>query len=146
MSEIDKPIQEVYFFWMDRTMKAWKKASNQLFRDLGVNITSDQWIILKRLSEESGLTQRELAHSISKDPASVTRILDLLEKEKLIIRKKADRRSFTISLTSVGMDLVNAVLPEAVKYRQKGIEGVSSEDMNTFRKVLDQIRENFETS
>ncbi|MEO9482199.1 MAG: MarR family transcriptional regulator [Ekhidna sp.] len=143
MSEIDKPINEVYFFWMDRTMKAWKKASNQLFRDLGINITSDQWIILKRLSEEQALTQRELAKSISKDPASVTRILDLLEKEKLIARVMADRRSFTINLTQEGEKLVKKVLPEAVKYREKGIEGVSGEEMRTFRKVLDRIRDNF---
>lgn len=143
MNEIDKPIQEVYFFWMDRTMKAWKKASNQLFKDLGVNITSDQWIILKKLSEESGVTQRELANSISKDPASVTRILDLLEKENLIVRIKADRRSFTIDLTKNGMDLVKRVLPEAVKYREKGTEGISENEMEVFRKVLDRIRTNF---
>ncbi len=143
MNEIDKPIQEVYFFWMDRTMKAWKKASNQLFKDLGVNITSDQWIILKKLSEESGVTQRELAHSISKDPASVTRILDLLEKENLIVRIKADRRSFTIDLTKNGMDLVKRVLPEAVKYREKGTEGISENEMEVFRKVLERIRINF---
>ncbi|MEP1035198.1 MarR family transcriptional regulator [Ekhidna sp.] len=143
MSEIDKPINEVYFFWMDRTMKAWKKASNKLFRDLGINITSDQWIILKRLSEDSGLTQRELAKSISKDPASVTRILDLLEKEKLIERVKADRRSFTINLTTAGEDLVKKVLPEAVKYREKGTEGVSADELKIFRNVLDKIRDNF---
>ncbi|GAB4246242.1 MAG: hypothetical protein Tsb0034_25170 [Ekhidna sp.] len=143
MSEIDKPIHEVYFFWMDRTMKAWKKAANKLFRDLGSNITSDQWIILKRLSEESGLSQRELAESISKDPASVTRILDLLEKEKLIRRVKADRRSFTIVLTSAGEELVKSVLPEAVKYREKGIDGITKNELEVFRKVLDKIRENF---
>lgn len=143
MSEIDKPIDEVYFFWMDRAMKAWKKASNKLFKDLGINITSDQWIILKRLSEEQGSTQRELAKSISKDPASVTRILDLLEKEVLIERVKADRRSYTIHLTAGGEDLVKKILPEAVKYRERGTEGVTEEEMRIFRKVLDKIRDNF---
>ncbi len=143
MSEMDKPIEEVYFFWMDRTMKAWKKASNKLFKDLGLKITSDQWIILKRLSEKSGLTQRELAQSISKDPASVTRILDLLEKENLINRIVADRRSFTIHLTSTGKALVEKVLPEAIKYREKGTEGVTEHEMEVFRKVLNKIRDNF---
>ena len=143
MGEVDKPIEEVYFFWLDKTMKAWKKASNQLFKDLGLKITSDQWIILKRLSERPGLTQRELAHSISKDPASVTRILDLLEKEQLVARAVADRRSFTIHLTSSGELLVKKILPEAVRYRKKGIEGVTEEEMKVFRKVLDKIRENF---
>lgn len=145
MNEADKKLEEVYFYWMERAMKAQRKAKNKLFRDLGINITSDQWIILKRLSEEEGQTQRELAKSITKDPASMTRILDLLEREKLIERRSADRRSYTIHLTAEGGKLVQRVIPEAVKYRKMGIEGVSEEEMKVFRKVLETIYRNFST-
>eukprot|EP00746_Dinoflagellata_sp_MGD_P078041 gnl/MRDRNA2_/MRDRNA2_312407_c0_seq1.p1 gnl/MRDRNA2_/MRDRNA2_312407_c0~~gnl/MRDRNA2_/MRDRNA2_312407_c0_seq1.p1 ORF type:complete len:146 (+),score=22.73 gnl/MRDRNA2_/MRDRNA2_312407_c0_seq1:137-574(+) len=143
MNEADKKLEEVYFYWMERAMKAQRKAKNKLFRDLGINLTSDQWIILKRLNEEEGQTQRELAKSITKDPASMTRILDLLEKEKLIERRSADRRSYTIHLTEAGGKLVQRVIPEAVKYRKMGIEGVSEEEMRVFRKVLEAIYQNF---
>jgi DNA-binding MarR family transcriptional regulator len=143
MKEEDKKLDEVYFYWMERAMKAQRKATNKLFRNLGINLTSDQWIILKRLSEEEGQTQRELSESISKDPASMTRILDLLEKEQLIERVSADRRSFIVHLTNKGKSLVERVIPEAVKYRQKGIEGLSEEEMRVFRKVLNTIYLNF---
>lgn len=143
MDEKDRKLDDVYFFWMERAMKAQRKAKNKLFRDLGINLTTDQWIILKRLSEEQGQTQRELSSSISKDPASLTRILDLLEKEQLVERRVADRRSFLVHLTKKGQQLVDRVIPEAVKYRQKGIEGLSEDDMEVFKKVLNTIYTNF---
>lgn len=143
MQEEGKELNEVYFFWMDRAMKAQRKAKNRLFKELGINMTADQWIIVKSLSETSGQTQRELADAVSKDPASITRSLDLLEKEGLIERRSADRRSFTVYVTKQGMKLVERVIPEAVKYRKKGIEGVSEDEMRIFKKVLGTIYENF---
>lgn len=143
MDEEGKELNEVYFFWMDRAMKAQRKAKNRLFKELGINLTPDQWIIVKSLSEITGQTQRELADAVSKDPASITRSLDLLEKEQLIERRSADRRSFTVHLTKPGNELVDRVIPEAVKYRKKGIAGISEEEMKVFKKVLGTIYENF---
>ena len=143
MKEEDKPLEEVYFFWMDRAMKAQRKAKNRFFKKLGLDITSDQWIILKRLSEIESQTQKELADAVSKDPASITRSLDILEKDGLIERISADRRSFKVMLTKKGSDLVKRVIPEAVKYRNKGIEGLSDEEMKVFKKVLNTIYSNF---
>lgn len=143
MKEEDKPLNEVYFFWMDRAMKAQRKAKNRFFKKLGIDLTSDQWIILKRLSEVENQTQKELADAVSKDPASITRSLDILEKGKLIERRSADRRSFKVHLTKEGDELVKRVIPEAVIYRKKGIEGISEEEMNVFKKVLDTIHSNF---
>ncbi len=143
MKEEDKPLEEVYFFWMDRAMKAQRKAKNRFFKKLGLDITSDQWIILKRLSENESQTQKELADAVSKDPASITRSLDILEKDGLIERISADRRSFKVMLIKKGSDLVKRVIPEAVKYRNKGIEGLSDEEMKVFKKVLNTIYSNF---
>lgn len=143
MEEKDKDLKDIYFYWMDRAMKAQRKAKNRLFKELGVKLTPDQWIILKSLSEVEGQTQRVLAGTVSKDPASITRSLDLLEKDKLIERRSADRRSFTVHLTQSGSELVARVIPEAVIYRKKGIEGLTKDEMKVFKKVLDTIYENF---
>jgi len=143
MKEDDKPLNEVYFFWMDRAMKAQRKATARLFKQLGIKLTPDQWIILKSLDEQSHQTQRQLAEAVSKDPASITRSLDLLEKEALIERKQVDRRTYTVVLTHQGKSLVEKVIPEAVKYREKGIEGISQKEMQVFKKVLGAIYKNF---
>ena len=143
MTEAEKPIEEVYFFWMERAMKAQRKATNQLFRKLGIELTPDQWIVLKKLSETEVVSQRELADATSKDPAALTRLLDLLEKKRLIARASADRRTFKVLLTKEGSALVNKVIPEAVAYRQIGIKNVSEMEMSIFRKVLATIHHNF---
>ena len=143
MPKEEDQLEDIYFFWMDRAMKAQRKASNKLFRALGLSLTPDQWIILKRLSEKENVSQRELSEAVSKDPASITRTLDILEKEQLIERKVADRRSFTLQLTTSGKKIVERVIPEAVKYRKKGVEGLTEEEMKTFKKVLDTIYKNF---
>ncbi|MEM9896103.1 MAG: hypothetical protein AAF789_07010 [Bacteroidota bacterium] len=50
---------------------------------------------------------------------------------------------FTVLLTHEGKQLVKKVIPEAVKYRKKGIRGISAEEMKTFEKVLSTIYKNF---
>ncbi|MEM6828943.1 MAG: MarR family transcriptional regulator [Bacteroidota bacterium] len=143
MIEEERPLSDVYFFWMERAVKAQHKAKNKLFKNLNIHLTSDQWMILKRLTEKEGQTQRELAASLSKDPASLTRSLDILQKESLLERRSADRRSFTVHLTDKGNQLVDRVMPEAIKFREKGIAGVSADEMTVFKKVLDTIYKNF---
>ncbi|MEP5614280.1 MAG: MarR family transcriptional regulator [Cyclobacteriaceae bacterium] len=143
MKEEDRPLSDVYFFWMERAMKAQRKAKSRFFKNLGIDLTPDQWIILKRLSEVEGQSQRELSESTSKDPASLTRSLDILEKGKLIVRQVADRRSFTVKLTAEGKKLVTRIIPEAVKYREMGINGVSENELKVFKKVLNTINKNF---
>ena len=143
MKEEDKPLEEIYFFWMDRAMKAQRKATGRMFKELGIKLTPDQWIILKSLNEQSHQTQRQLAEAVSKDPASITRTLDLLQNEQLIERKQVDRRTFTVLLTKKGKALVERVIPKAVSYRKKGIEGISDKEMKTFEMVLKTIYNNF---
>ncbi len=143
MNEEDKPLKDIYFFWMDRAMKAQRKATARMFKELGIKLTPDQWIILKSLKEQAHQTQRQLAEAVSKDPASITRTLDLLQNEQLIERKQVDRRTFTVLLTNKGEALVERVIPEAVNYRKKGIEGISEHEMESFEKVLKTIYKNF---
>ena len=132
MKEQDKPLKDIYFFWMDRAIKAQRKATGRLFKELGVKLTPDQWIILKSLSEQPSQTQRQLSEAVSKDPASITRTLDLLEAEDLLVRKEVDRRTQAVLLTEKGRSLVDKVVPEAVKYREMGINGISKEEMRIF--------------
>ena len=72
----------------------------------GHNFTSEQWGVLCRLWEEEGLTQKEISNRVYRGETkrgwpSISRVLDVLAKKKLIIRKMDtdDRRAFRIYLT-----------------------------------------------
>ena len=73
-------LSNVYLFHLDKAAKQFKKLKNEIFKQRGIEITSDQWVLIKNINEAEGINQRELAKRTFKEPASVTRILDILEK------------------------------------------------------------------
>lgn len=144
-SEKNKELDEIYFFHLDKTYKQYKKYKKNFFKNLGLQLTSDQWIVLKRISEKHGITQRELADSIYKEPASVTRMLDILEKEDYIIRRHSatDRRIYELYLTTHGKKTVEVVLDAAIEKRALGMKGFTQEEMDQLIDMLERLYQNF---
>ena len=142
-SELQKPLDDIYIFWLERVTKAFKKNKIQFFKDAGEDLTSDQWVLLKRCHEKPGNTQKDLAESTFKDPASVTRTLDILVKKNLLERKQGqDRRNFEIWLTKNGTALVERMLPLAVEKRKEGLAGIPEAEAQQFVKTLEKIWHN----
>lgn len=133
-----------YSFLLDRTARRVKQYAKQRFRELGWSITVDQWTVLKQLFDRGELNQRELADLTFKDHPTMTRIIDLLSSKELIIRKAHpdDRRSFKISLTEGGQQLVRECLPEVQNIRMKAWENLSESDFKEFKRILDSIYDN----
>lgn len=141
--EENKALDEVYIFWLERVMKAMKKHKVQLFKSLNVDLTSDQWVLLKRCHEVPGITQKDLAHSTYRDPASITRTLDLLVKKDLVARRQGnDRRNFEVWLTETGETLVNRIVPAAAQTRLVGLQGISESENKAFIQTLEKIWRN----
>ena len=80
----DKKLEEVVYFLAERMMRRAREYSKAQFKKEKVDLTIDQWVILKRVSEEIGISQVEIASSTYKDPAAVTRILDILVRKGVL--------------------------------------------------------------
>ncbi|MCG8341480.1 MAG: MarR family winged helix-turn-helix transcriptional regulator [Chlorobiales bacterium] len=108
------------------------------------NISPEQFAVLVRLSISDGLSQNVIAEYVLKDDATITRILDSLEKKKLAIRKKAphDRRSNLAYLTSKGRELVEKMLPEVRGLNKCLLEGIDGDQVKVVFEVLEKLREN----
>ena len=108
-------------------------------------MTPEQWTVLKRLAEQDGISQKELALKSEKDQPTVTRILDILERKELIYKQKnvEDRRSFLIFITDKGMTAKNELAPfiEGL-YEETILKGISEKDLEVYKSVLSQINEN----
>ena len=143
---MNKSLDDVYIYLLQRTTRQFKKHSQAVLKENNVDVTGDQWVIIKRISEQEGISQKEVANLTYKDPASVTRTLDLLEKKELVVRQTilSNRRTYALFLTKKGKELVNKVLPLAVNMRAKGLEGINTNDVEIFQKVLNSIYKNFE--
>lgn len=140
----DLKLDEVYFFLLERTIRQFRRYSQQAFEANDIPLTGDQWVILKRISEQEGVNQREIADLAYKDPASVTRILDMLEKQGLVSRESVenDRRTYALFLTKSGRKLVEKITPIAIEVRRKGLEGLTSKDAKQLQAILNKIYEN----
>jgi DNA-binding MarR family transcriptional regulator len=110
------------------------------------DITPEQWTVLKRVGEQNGLNQKELALKADKDPATLTRILDILEQKGLIAKQPNanDRRSFLIFVSEQGERLIQELVPYLESVFQRIIQQIDAEDLKTYQRVLTQINENLE--
>jgi len=137
----DKPLENVFFYHVERMMRKVKTYTLDEFKANQFPVTKDQWVILKRISEINGSTQKEIANSTFKDPAALTRILDLLEKKGLINRQSSseDRRVFEIHLTVEGNRLVNRMIPVVQEIRSKALAGLGDEEKALVQNVMNKI-------
>jgi MarR family transcriptional regulator, organic hydroperoxide resistance regulator len=139
-------LDEVLYFLSERMMRRAREYSKLVFAEQGFDISIDQWVILKRISEEEGISQVDLANATYKDPASVTRILDILGNKGWAERQADEnsRRAYKIFLTTDGRNLVEKMLPIVQSIREKGIENLTAKEIETTKKVLRKMYGNLD--
>jgi MarR family transcriptional regulator, organic hydroperoxide resistance regulator len=139
-------LDEVIYFLSERMMRRAREYSKLVFAEQGFDISIDQWVILKRISEEEGISQVDLANATYKDPASVTRILDILGNKGWAERQADEnsRRAYKIFLTTEGRSLVEKMLPIVQSIREKGIENLTAKEIETTKKVLRKMYSNLD--
>jgi DNA-binding MarR family transcriptional regulator len=121
--------------------KAWDKVLTEQ------DITRGQAHVLWMLSTGKFATAAELAHKLEVDAASMTRMIDRLEKRKLVERlpRGEDRRMVKLRLTSSGQ-LLSEKLPAAhATVMQSSFSGFSAEDMRQLRTLLYKLLANAAT-
>ncbi|GAA0086237.1 MarR family transcriptional regulator [Clostridium sp. CTA-7] len=108
------------------------------------NVTPEQAGIIRRLGEEEGITQKDLAIRMAKDQTNVTRLLDQLERKGLVMRKqnKEDRRSFLTYLTDEGKKLNENIIPTEQEIMNIVLRGISEERKALLKEIIDEITEN----
>lgn len=138
-------LQNVILFQLDQTSKMAKQHSQRELDQLNIEITVEQWIILKVIHEKPGLSQMELAAETYRDPASITRTLDLLQKKKLVARKpvRLNKRAYSLELTTEGDYFILQNTPLIAEMRQKALRGFSKSEAETLSAMLKKIQGNY---
>ena len=129
------------FFMMDSTIRKARQLLDRQFEKAGIDLTSDQWLLLDQLQRHKKLSQQELAVLTLKDPGNITRILDILCKKNLALRHTSgtDRRSFEVQLTSRGKRVFLQAKKQALALRQQGFGNLSEREYRGFCSVLEKI-------
>ncbi|MGY6744696.1 MAG: MarR family winged helix-turn-helix transcriptional regulator [Cecembia sp.] len=133
-----------YSFLLDRTARRVKQYAQRKFKLGDFDITVDQWLIMKNLSENELLSQAELAQLVFKDQPTLTRIIDILSKKGYVERNPhpQDRRSFQLVLTASGRSKVKELKPQVASIREKAWENLDEADFEEFKRILNTIYNN----
>jgi DNA-binding MarR family transcriptional regulator len=89
------------------------------------------------------LSPTEIARRLIVTTASVTSLLDTLERRGLVERRAdpADRRRLLVAITPPAQALVRQYVPEVVALQDAVMDGISEEDRQQLIAVLTRIRE-----
>ncbi|MEA4900299.1 MarR family transcriptional regulator [Desulfitobacterium sp.] len=110
------------------------------------NITRTQWIALYYISINEIVTQKQLADKMSLKEPTVVRLLDKMEALGWVIRENSekDKRAKLLKLTEKGQKIETEMLDVAEKFRNDVISGITPEELDNYKSVLDKMLKNIE--
>lgn len=136
----DDSIKSSTGYWVTLIAKSMEHDFEERLKVHG--ITRAMFAILSAIFHDNKTTPAELASFIGIDGAAITRHLDRIEKQGLILRERsvADRRSVNLKLTRKGSSLVPKLVAESKATNQKFLAEISSTEIKklqeTIRKML----------
>lgn len=135
---------ELYSFITGKASIAMARRLQKNFKVKGVEITIEQWSVLYHLWKQDGISQQELCNATFRDKPSITRLVDNLEKLKLVKRvsSKEDRRMNMIYLTDAAKKLQEQTMDLANQTLNEALEGVNMEEIDLCKSVLQKVYDN----
>ncbi|MDR3598943.1 MAG: MarR family transcriptional regulator [Desulfosporosinus sp.] len=106
-----------------------------------LEITAVQFYVISSLWETDGIKFKELAQKLSMDGATLTGILDRLERQRFVTRKDdpEDRRSVLVFLAEKSLAQRDEFRRLAETLDNEIRDQFNSQDFATFSRMLDQI-------
>lgn len=103
-------------------------------------------LIIKHVGRNGGLAQNEIGKRMIVTAGNVTRLLDRLQKERLIERaaRSGDRRIKLVRITAKGSSLLDKVWPVYKKAVDELAAFLSGAEMVSTVKCLEKFRKNLE--
>ncbi len=141
---------KLYMFDLDDciafiTNKSAKKLADEFNRRLQENGTTRvQWIALFYIGKAGEISQKELSDYMDIKESSMVRLIDRMEKEELVERRKdsEDRRITKIILTDKGKFLKEELMTRGQVFKDDVLKGISKENLEIFKEVLQRMTDN----
>ena len=135
---------ELYSFITGKASTAIARNLQKKFHSAGLKITIEQWSVLYHLWKEDGKSQQELCNATFRDKPSITRLVDNLEKLKLVKRtpSKDDRRMNMILLTEEARKLQEQSMELANQTLNEALEHVPVDKIEICKEVLQVVYDN----
>ena len=139
---------ELYSFISGMASTAIARRLQKKFNAQGLNLTIEQWSVLYHLWKEDGRSQQELCNATFRDKPSITRLIDNLEKGKLVKRvaDERDRRINKVYLTAEARKLQESSMQLAEETLNEALDGVPAEQVDLCKQVLQKVYDNLSST
>lgn len=119
-----------------------RRSFDERARALGV--TRPQWSVLSLLKRFDGSTQVSMADMLDVEPITLGRMIDRLQDAGLVERRAdpADRRTWRLHLTPVGLQKIEALRPTALALFEDALAGLDAAQRLELEAMLNVIRGN----
>jgi DNA-binding MarR family transcriptional regulator len=122
----------------DASFRAFAKHAGQR------NLKPGRFAAMHLISENPGISQIALSRAIARDKSTVTPLIQDLQRRGLVVRHlaKNDRRSFTLTLTRAGEEMLAELQTPATEHDHKLDEIVGprkAEFIRLLKKIADQL-------
>lgn len=136
--------EDIFNLITGRTTTMVNRTLARNFRNNQLDLNMEQWSVLAALWDNNGATQQQLGEKTYREKASITKLLDKLEQQNMVVRitDKNDKRIKRIYLTRKGKLLeeqANNIVKETYTQASKNI---SDTEIVVCKKVLDQLYDN----
>jgi DNA-binding MarR family transcriptional regulator len=132
------------FYWTGLLEDRYNQLFVQAMRPLRVTVA--RYRTLAILTEISDLTVNELARHSSVERSALSRLLDQMEGEALIVRRpsRADRRAIEIRITAKGRAAFQAMRPVRREVLRRAVEGIAPGELDRMRTVIQLMLHNLD--
>ena len=114
----------------------------------GIRVTLGQAGILFLLQRDDGQTMTELSKALAVKNATLTGLIDRLERSAFVMRRasKNDRRSIRIYITPEGIEECDKAIPVIKRVNEEIKYGFSQKEIEVFKRVLNSVFQKFNPS
>ena len=134
---------------LERTARALKLRGVQVFNELGIQVTTEEYCALDIISCHDEICQRDIAKYLLKDRANTGRILNSLEEKKLITRteqRRNNRLIKKIELTKDGKANLNKITKKLEDHFNQMVSPFESQKVKELIESIKLFRKNLENA
>lgn len=131
-------------YMLGQSLRVFKNQMVSEFKEMEIELTVEQFVILHLLNSNCDLIQRDLANQLQKDKSIIVRQINCLLENQYVVRliNKEDKRKKNLILTKKGFEILNQMKEISSELSDRLLSGVSDTDLEIFQKVLGKIQEN----
>jgi DNA-binding MarR family transcriptional regulator len=134
--------------WIGSTTKMLDNYLHEAFQREGLDLSKEQMVVLKKLHENDGLIQNELAYLTLRDKSSLARLLAKMERKSYITREQDDfdKRVNRVFLTETGRITFRRTRPIIVELKEIMEKNIKEEEIYQLINTLERIQHNISSA